>query len=156
MQNYINQLIGDLRTAKKNVPPDTELEKTESYEEFDEKMLAIETAPNVSAKNLFGVSYKELPPSEKLTDKQMQQITDAIIYLWSYFNIDVDFRENMPIKLRYELAREKFSEDIHYMPGWSMTYDFCSGWCPDCKIIDYCDSWEDNWTREELEKEKLK
>ncbi len=156
MQNYINQLITDLKTAKKNVPPDPMLGTEASYEEFEAKMFAIETAPDISPKKLFGVGFEELPPAEMLSEQQMEQLIDAITEMWEEFNIGVAFKDNMPVKLQYELVRETFAEDIHYMPGSSFTHDFCSGWCPDCKIIDYCDMWEENWTKQELEESRKK
>lgn len=154
MQRYIDQLIEDLRQAKNHVPPEPKLSK--DYEEFEEQMFAIETAPDIPAKKLFGVAFHELPPPEKLTDAQMQQLIDAIADTWEAFNIDIYFIDEIPLPLRYEIVRDEFASDIHYMPGWSMTFDFCAYWCPDCKIADYCENKDEIWTKEELEEERRK
>ncbi|MBN2662935.1 MAG: hypothetical protein JXR68_04735 [Bacteroidales bacterium] len=156
MQRYIEQIIQDLQDAKNNVPPDPELEKTESYEEFAEKMFAIETAPSQPMKKLFGVNYEKLPPPEKLTNEQMQQLIDAIEDTFSEFNIGIDFKDEIPIKLKYEVLRDEFEDDFLYMHGFHTTIDFCDGWCPECKIADYCDIKYENWTPEELEEERNK
>ncbi len=149
MQRYVEQLIEDLQEAKKHVPPEPVF--SEEYDEFEEQMLAIETAPDVPVKKLFGISYEELPPADKHTEAQMQQLIDAILETWSEFNISADFPADVPLQLRYELVRETFENDMNYMPGWSMHQDFCSGWCPDCKLVDYCSTKDENWTAEELE-----
>jgi hypothetical protein len=154
MQKYINQLICDFKEAEKNVPPTPVL--SEDYEEFEEQMLAIENAPDIPAKKLFGVSYEELPPAEKLTKEQMQQLIEAITDTFEAFNCSVELPGNVPLELQYELVRDQFADPIHYMPGWSMHFDFCSGWCPDCKIIDYCDTKDEIWTKEELDEERRK
>ena len=154
MQHYIEQLIDDLAEAKKHVPPEPVF--SEDYDEFEKQMLAIETAPDVPAKKLYGISYEELPPPERLTEKQMQQLIEAIADTWAAFNCFIIFPDNVPIKLQYELIREQFAEPIHYMPGWSNNYDFCSGWCPDCEIAEYCTNKDDIWTSEELEEERKK
>jgi len=154
MQRYIDQLIEDLRKAKNHVPSEPKF--SEDYEEFEEQMFAIETAPDVPMKKLFGVSYEELPPPERLTDSQMQQLIDAIVDTWEAFNCSADFPENVPLKLKYELIRDEFADPIHYMPGYSMHYDFCSGWCPECRIIDYCKTKDELWSKEELEEERRK
>jgi hypothetical protein len=154
MQRYIDQLIEDLREARKHVPSEPKF--SEDYEEFEEQMFAIETAPDVPMKKLFGVGYEELPPPAKLTEEQMQLLIDAILDAWEAFNCSVDFPENVPLKLKYELIRDEFADSIHYMPGYSMHYDFCSGWCPECKIIDYCTNKDEFWTKEELEEERKK
>lgn len=156
MQRYIEQVIEDLQEAKKNVPADPELGTEDSYEEFAEKMFAIETAPSEPSKNVFGVSYEELPPPEKLTEPQMQQLIDAIEDTLYAFNASVDYKNEMPVKLKYEVLRDWFEEDVHIMPGFTMHLDFCDGWCPDCKIVDYCDSVDELWTKEELEEERRK
>ena len=156
MQRYIEQIIADLKEAGKNVPPETVFRDDEPYEEFETKMLAVENAPDVPAKQIYGLSYEELPPPGKLTEKQMQQLIDAVTATWTKFNISVGFPENAPLKLRYELIRDSFKDDVHYMPGWSMHQDFCNGWCPECKIVDYCDSVHEIWTKEELEEEQRK
>ena len=156
MQRYIEQIISDLREAGKKVPPETVFKDDEPYEAFEAKMLAIENAPDVPAKQLYGLSYEELPPPDKLTGKQMQQLIDAITETWANFNISVGFPDKAPLKLRYELIRDCFKADVHYMPGWSMHQDFCDGWCPDCKIVDYCDNVHEIWTKEELEEERRK
>lgn len=149
LDRYIEHVIKDLQEAKKNVPPDPELEKITDQEEFNEKMFAIETAPDVPPKKLFGVSYEELPAPEKLTDAQMLKLLDAIEDTFATFNIGISKIYNIPTKLLYEVVRDYFKEDIHYMPGFSMMLDFCSGWCEDCKIADYCDT-KDEFMNEEI------
>ena len=156
MQQYIEQIIGDLQKAKRNLPPDPKLGTEKTYKEFEEKMFALETAPDIPAKQLYGVSYEELPPAEKLTNEQMQQLIDAIAELFEARNYGVDTPENVPINLLYEVMRDEFKGDIHYMPGFSSDFDFCINWCPDCKILDYCEYREEFWTDKELEEEKIR
>jgi hypothetical protein len=139
MQRYINQIIADFKKAKQNVPPDPELEKAESDEVFAEKMLALETAPSVSFKEFFNVAYEELPPPEKLSEDQMKQIIDAIVDTFKAFHISVDLKPTIPLKLKYEILRDIFIDEIFYMPGFDMTFDFCDGNCNTCKIFDYCE-----------------
>ncbi len=154
MQRYVNQVIEDLKLAKKNVPPEPDF--GEDYEGFEEKMFALETVPDLPMKKLFGVSYEELPPFTMLTDKQANQLLEAVVDTWKVFNIVVDFPDGLPLKLKYELVRDEFIKDIHYMPGWSMHFDFCDGWCPECKIVDYCNSVYETWSKDELDEEPKK
>jgi len=155
MQRYIEQLIEDLQNAKKNVLPEPDF--GESYEEFEEKMLEIESTPEVSAKQIFGVSYEELPPVEKLTNEQIQILIDVICDTAAAFKCSFDFPESVPLKLQYQLIRNKFNEDIQIMPGFNLHFDFCSGWCPDCEIADYCKTKDEVWAdKEEFLKNKSK
>lgn len=156
MQRYIEQLIDDFKEAQNHVPPDPKLGTENSYEEFEEKMFAIETAPDVTAKALFGISYEEIPPAEKLSKNQMRQIMEAMIEMLTAFNFYIELPQNVPLQLQYKLLRDFFSEDIHYMPGFTHHLDFCDGWCPDCEILEYCDVWQDSWTMEEIKAEQEK
>ena len=120
-------------------------------EEFEEKLFEMETSPNIPCKKLFGVSFEELPPANKLTETQMQELIDAIEDTWSVFGIGACFPDEIPLQLKYELVKDTFLDDIHYMPGWQMTHDFCTGYCPDCKLKDYCENCIHDWANDESE-----
>lgn len=136
MQNYINQLIEDLKKSKLAAPESPVL--SEDYEEFEEQMLEIENAPDTNSDKLMGLSYEQFPPSEMLNEQQMQELINAIADTFNAYNMCADFPERMPLKMRYELLRDIFKEDIQYMPGFTHHYDFCTGNCEDCKIAEYC------------------
>jgi hypothetical protein len=148
MQNYLNHLLSDLRAAKKNAPPAPDFGKT--YKEFEKAMLEIENAPYVEPKNAFGVSYEELPPPEKLTEQQMHQLLEAILDTWDSFGISASLPKKAPIHVQYEVVRDCFADKKQAVPG--MVYDFCTGWCPGCKLCDYCPTVKEIWTEEELKK----
>ncbi|MBN2835292.1 MAG: hypothetical protein JXR48_10025, partial [Candidatus Delongbacteria bacterium] len=69
MDKYISQLIEEL--AKAEASPTPEPDFGNSYEEFEEMMLAIETEETIAAEQVINVSYEELPPEDRLTDKQI-------------------------------------------------------------------------------------
>ena len=138
MQHYIDQLIEDLKEAKKFTIADPVF--SDDYDEFERQMLEIENAPDIQCKNLIGISFEQIPPPEKLSEIQMQQLVTAITDTFETFNISVDFTERMPLILRYELLRDIFKMDIQYMPGFTHHFDFCSGDCEECKIAAYCDT----------------
>ncbi len=148
MQRYIQQLIEDLNNAETERIEDP---SGDNYEEFIEMMTKLENGEKVSAKKLLGVSYEELPPPDMLTIQQTQDLLLAMLNALEAKGTSVSFPGNgAPVKLAYNELRNEFKEGFNSFPGW--TIDFCSGWCPDCAFLDYCDRWKDTWTREELEK----
>lgn len=149
MQRYIEQVINDLRQAKKNVPPEPDFGET--YKEFEKTMWEIENAPDIDVKKTFGVSFEELPPPEKLTVKQMQQLIDAIEDTWNAFRISVELPCDIPVKLKYELFRDEFDEENNPIPGYANVFSFCDGWCPGCKLAEYCPSRREIWNDDEFE-----
>lgn len=152
MQRYIEQLIADLKAAKLNAPIEPEI--GDSYKEFEKYMLEIENAPQKKSSDLFGISIEQLPPVEKLNNNQMQLLINAIFELFNSFGISIYTNDKMPIEFIYNLVRNIFDREIPVMPGW--TIDFCSGWCPECEIVDYCDAKDETWAPEELELERKK
>ncbi|MEA3494438.1 MAG: hypothetical protein U9R42_00190 [Bacteroidota bacterium] len=145
MQKYINQLIEDLKEAEAN--PVQEIEFSEDYDEFVKQMKLIEEATHEPAENVLGIGYIELPPVERLSKAQIQQLMIAILNALSAKGTEITFPgNNIPVELAYSQLREKFKEGFYSMPGWII--DFCSGYCPDCAFKDYCD----NYNKEEWDK----
>lgn len=138
MQNYINLFIEDLNDAKRNAPESPEF--SEIYEEFEEQMLAVENAPDKSFDTLMGIAYHQFPPSTMLNEEQIRSVIDALEDTFNAFNMSIDLPDEVPLIVKYELIRELFTEKTHYMPGFTNHFDFCSGYCPGCKIAEYCTS----------------
>jgi len=152
MDRYIEQLIEDFKIAEDN--PISKPDFGNSYEEFSKLMFEMENNIKVSAKNLVGVSYEELPPADMMTVDQTQKLIIALLNALSAKDVNVSFPSNgIPVKLCYTEVRKLFKDGFDKVPG--LTIDFCSGWCPDCAFVDYCPSVNEIWTKEELKKERL-
>jgi len=153
MNRYIKQLIETFAIAEAN--PITDKDMLKSYADFEKQMEAIEAGEKVSAESLFGVSYEELPPVEMMDKMQIQNLLIAMLNAMSAKGIRVHIPGNgVPGKIVYEEIRKMFKDGFSAAPGW--TIDFCSGWCPDCKFADYCNTCKETWTKEDLEKERDK
>jgi hypothetical protein len=153
MERYIEQLIEKLSEAEASPTPEPDFGN--SYEEFAERMMEIETEEPSASENILNVSYEELPPVGRLNRKQIQDLTTALVNALAAKGTNVSFpMDGTPDELIYTELRERFKEGFHASPGWVI--DFCTGWCPDCAFIDYCDSWQDTWTLEKIEEERAK
>ncbi|RLD44192.1 MAG: hypothetical protein DRI86_08085 [Bacteroidetes bacterium] len=153
MQNYINQLIQDFNLAEED--PTQETNFGDTYDEFEKQMLEIEESRYEPAKQVVGVSYVELPPAERMTVAQTQELTIAMLNALSAKGTNVIFPgDGIPAKLAYEQLRKHFKEGFHAVSGWNI--DFCDGDCPSCAFVDYCKAKDDIWTAEELKKEMTK
>ncbi|MDD4216659.1 MAG: hypothetical protein PHZ24_04910 [Bacteroidales bacterium] len=153
MERYINQLLEDLAEAEANPTPEPDFGT--SYEEFEKVMLEIEEGRKMEAKKIVNVSYEELPPVERLNQKQIQKLLVAIFNALSAKGTNICLpSENAPVELVYREVREHFKEGFNALPGWVI--DFCSGYCPDCAFVDYCNTREETWTKEEMEEERRK
>ena len=154
MDRYIEQIMQDLEEAKKNAPPEPDFGDT--YEEFANTMFALETNPGKPAKKIFGLGREDLPPSDKLNPAQLKKLYHAIVDTFTAFSCHISFPEQVPLKLRYDILRDEFADEVMHNPAFLNHYDFCTGWCPGCRILDFCDTKDDIWTEEELENERRK
>lgn len=151
MDRYIEQLIEEL--AKAEASPVSDNDSAQTYEEFEKQMQAMEDGQKIRTESLIGVSYEELPPVERLNKNQIQKLLIAIFNALSAKGTTVSIPGNgVPAEIVYEEIRKMFKEGLYEMQGW--TIDFCSGWCPDCKFADYCESCKEIWNKDELEKER--
>lgn len=128
MQKYINQLIEDLRTAKKYAPIHKEqslMSDTEICEELEEIDRIIDEEPDKPLHNIFGIDPIVFPPLEKLTDIQAQQLADEILALWGVFNIEAVYPEKFPKDKLYPLLVQKFKEPFMYFPMGQTGIEFC-------------------------------
>ncbi|MDD3722731.1 MAG: hypothetical protein PHW92_09645 [Lutibacter sp.] len=137
MNRYIQQLIEIFAKAETN--PVAEPEIGQSFGEFIEHMRAIERGGKLSAQQLFGVSYEELPPVELLDKIQIQDLLIAILNAMAAKGTRVHIPGNgVPGKIVYEEILGIFKEGFYAVPGWHI--DLCTGNCDDCKYEEYCDS----------------
>ena len=142
MQNYINQLLQDLKKAEDNPIPEPDFSGT--YEEFEKQMLKIETETYQPSESILGITYEELPPADKMTTEQIHLILDAMLKALLAKGTKVAFpSDDIPVAFAYTQLKEQFKEGFHAMPGW--TIDFCGGNCSICEFKDYCDVKDESW-----------
>jgi len=151
MERYIEQLVADLAKAEAN--PTLEPDYGESYEEFEKTMLEIEEGKKIPAKKMLNISYEELPPVEKLSKEHLEKLLPALMSALSAKGTTICIPGgNVPDEIVYREIRELFIEGFNAMPGWVM--DFCSGYCPDCAFVDYCETCKESWTKDEIQDER--
>ncbi len=133
----------------KEIPPKIE-------NEFLKQVLAFEEAEPQPLYQVLGISPDAYPPPEQLTEKELQEKYQDLMMQLESHQISVDLKEGLPLRKIYQYLVEELQEKFTIIPGMELHLDGCSGWCPDCFQVDYCDAKDDFWTREELERERNK
>ena len=131
MQRYTEQLIEDIREAKKRprppkmeLPP--ELELMRGAEEYLHGKL-------YKMGNLFGLQKEQFPPSEKLDEKQIEDIIRSLTELWEAFNFIPDFPEGLPDVYKYNLLVDYLNYETTVVSNGFNHFEFCGydpGSCP--------------------------
>lgn len=110
MEQYIQQLINDLREAHTLVP--AELTEDNFDENLFEGVEAFLHGPQYSMEQLTGIKPEAFPPKERLSEAQAKRLCDEIESLWFAFNIVADFPEKIPPTLIYGALRQKWKEEL--------------------------------------------
>jgi hypothetical protein len=123
MQNYVNQLIQDLAAAKDNIPPPVNyalLYPDHPALDFGmDYIVEWEMAKEQSYADLFGIKAEQLPPDDRLTDEQIEQILNAINDLFYAYNIGTNENRSAPRRLFY-------NEPIQHVTEGMITIEFCN------------------------------
>ena len=142
MEKYLNQLIGDLREARKRAPvhkPQNDMSGEEIWDELEEIDRIIDEEPDVPMHNIFGIDPIMFPPVEKLTNEQAKRLAGEILELWGYFNIDAVYPDNFPLYKLYPLLVDKFKKPFLYFPMGMTGIEFCNYEPSECPFGDeYC------------------
>ncbi|HEU5364693.1 MAG TPA: hypothetical protein VFU62_04155 [Hanamia sp.] len=58
-----------------------------------------------------------------------------MMYTW---NLNVDFPENLPAAFAYKVTVDTLNMKTDIVNSGFVTFDFCSGYAPDCIFKEYC------------------
>ena len=124
MQKYVNQLIGDLREAKKRPrPPKMSLPPELEFVRGAEEYLHGE---RYKMSQLFGLEKIQFPPKDKLTDEEMQALVDEIVALWLSFNFQPDFPEGLPLEYQYKILVDELDKETSHTTQGNLHIGFCT------------------------------
>jgi hypothetical protein len=142
MESYIEQLVEDLRAARKWAPVKKDRENmsdNDVMEELIEIDRIIDEEEEKPMCNIFGIDPVAFPPIEKLTYVQAELLAREILELWQYFNIDAVFPDNFPLYKLYPLLAGKFKKPFLYFPMGITGVEFCHYEPAECPFgSEYC------------------
>lgn len=135
MEQYLNQLLEDLKNAQKNLP--TKVDYTllypdhpannQSYNGVMDYMIEWENAPEWKMDDLFEVKGAAFPPVEQLSEVQAKKLINGILELWGCFNICADIlNEDIPVQIIYKVLVNYWkTETVQYMSEGTLHLEFC-------------------------------
>ena len=157
MHPYLPHLIADIKAAQRNEDP-YEMPRPQTIEEHFEEIdrWVSGEEPDHTFGYYCGLEAVNFPPPEQFTDEEITLVCNAFEDLLFTWNSGTEFPEKLPIALRYKFMVNILDEGFTPVNSGSMTFDFCSGYAPDCIFKEYCsclEMWND-LEKEEKEKEE--
>lgn len=121
MQNYVNQLLGDLNQQVKRSPSIAEIDSTDDLLELSK----LYSRPKYSIANLLEIEQGALPPPEKLNDQQISLLMESIENALTVHQCYLDFPKGIIDRKRYTILRSYWNEPQLICSKSVNTIDFC-------------------------------
>ncbi len=142
MHPYIPYLLDDIAAAHGTEMPEYEEAEQEIEDHFEEIERWINEEEEEEPKHTFGhycgLNSENFPPPEQLSDEEMILIVKAFEKMMYTWNQGVDFPENLPATSAYKLIVDTLNMKTNIMNSGFMTFDFCTGYAPDCIFKECC------------------
>ncbi len=108
----------------------------EHFEEIDRWLEGEEPPHNFGY--FCGLDAGNFPPAEQLTDDEMIIIRKAFEHMMFTWNHGIDLPETLPVAFAYKMIVDSLNMKTNIVNSGCMSFDFCSGYAPDCVLKEYC------------------
>lgn len=140
MHPYIKHLLEDIKNAERLENDSLGYLKPTSFEEEIEEVERYVSGEGEKPLSAFtGLNKESFPPSEQLTDEEMEIVLIAYDQMLATWNTQIDWQDNMPIRAQYDFLL-KFVLNQRVIPLYNgiMHLDFCTGEPQGCDWGEYC------------------
>lgn len=138
MQNSISILIQQIRAAAFLKKPETRVSL--NNQGANVKVGLTDEDESATFESVMGLRYSQFLSADEMSDDEMIAVIAALDETFAVYDYFVEVPERVPLPLKYELYRDLFS-GVHVLtPGYTCHFDFCSGYCPGCKVAEFCES----------------
>lgn len=142
MHPYLHHLLQDIAAAHR-----TEAPPYQPPHSFEEEMEDIERwCAGQDASYTFGehcgLKAEDFPPPSQLTPNEMQLVCKAFRKMMFTYNLDDSFPPTLPPAFDYELLVDTLNEKTFIPLSGFASFNYCSGYAPDCKFKEYCPCWD--------------
>ncbi len=136
-----------IMNTESDLPPEIE-------NQFLKNIIEYERAEETVIRDLI----PEFPPENELTDEEVEKEFERLISELAKNHIIYGLPEELPKRVAYKYLTEEILDDTVKIPGFGGNWhiDGCSGWCPNCFVVDYCETVYEIWSPEELERERIR
>lgn len=143
MQNYINQLIENLKEiAHKHklldVVIDEPVNDNETFQQHIEDVENYIAGKTQPISIITGVKLEELPPVEMLSEVQKEQLSKQLEKFLLQFRFVLEFPPQYPLANRYAFIRKFCSEERTLMKFGMCHIEFCNYDKKNCPFPEHC------------------
>jgi hypothetical protein len=85
-----------------------------------------------------GLKVEDFPPAEQLSNHDLKRVCNAFRELLFLWNADISLPDALPLRLKYQFMVNTLNEGFTVVNSGSITFDYCSGYAPECPFKEYC------------------
>lgn len=140
MHPYLKHLLQDIKNAGREEADSSSSTEPMSFEEqMKDVELYVSDINEQSLSYFTGLHNEDFPPSEQLTEEDMESVLQAFAQMLKTWNATIHYPEKMPCKARYEfLLNHALETEFTPVQYGHIGLDFCTGCAPDCEWGEYC------------------
>lgn len=139
MHPYLPHLLTDIADAcRSEIPPEFGKPQTIEDELEDMEKWVFAKEPQHTFGYYCGLNAENFPPAHQLTDDEMIIIRKAFEHMMFTWNQGIDLPENLPVAFAYKMIVDSLKMKTTIVNSGGMSFDFCSGYAPDCVFKEYC------------------
>ena len=143
MQWYFKHLLEDIAAAKRSrvneygqVRAAGEYKNVDEY--FREVELYLDSYPQLPLSYYCGLHKEQLPPPERLSESQMEDICVALRKMYLTWKIEAHLHIIVPVSKLYCLLVSVLDEKVNVGLDGHTTIEFCNYHPPSCNMNEYC------------------
>lgn len=138
MHPYIPHLLADIGAAHRTEIPEEKFPQTmeDHFEEIDKWVSGEE--PEHTFGYYCGLNSENFPPPEQLNDEEMILIRKAFEKMMFTWNQGISLPEKLPVAFAYKMIVDSLDMKTSMVNSGQMSFDFCSGYAPDCAFKEFC------------------
>jgi hypothetical protein len=126
MQLYVNQLLEDIGAAMPPQPDEPISHRPQTMEEhFEEIERWIEGEPENTFSFHCGLKSDQFPPEDRLTLKQIKEISRAFNFLLLRWNLGTDIPNRIPPRIAYPFLIGVLDQKVPIVKDGMITIEFC-------------------------------
>lgn len=139
MHPYIPFLLSDIKAAHRTeIPtePGRNISFEEEMEDIEKWLEGEEPVDNFGY--YCGLEAVNFPPPGQLTKKDMKLVCIAFKEMMYSWNLGIELPKKFPVNLEYSFLVNTLNEKTEIINNGIMSFDFCTGYAPDCVFKEYC------------------
>lgn len=153
MHPYIHHLLSDIAEAHQNEPSensyDDDLNEDQAFEKHIEEVERYIAGGETSHTFGYycGLQSIDFPPPEQLDNDDLKKVCKAFKKMMLTYNLSIDLPDNLPAPFAYKLMVDTLNTKTSISTVGMITFDFCTGYAPDCILKSYCPClkyWDEN------------